>query len=64
MDLTGWLEFFVGGLATQLDEVKARGEIAIRTDVVARAHLLNPRQTGALDHLARLRQVDVKQAGK
>ena len=25
MDLTGWLEFFVGGLATQLGEVKARG---------------------------------------
>ena len=24
MDLTGWLEFFVGGLATQLGEVKAR----------------------------------------
>ena len=51
MDLTGWLEFFVGGLATQLDEVKARGEVAIRTDVVARAHRLNLRQTGALDHL-------------
>jgi Fic family protein len=51
MDLTGWLEFFVGGLATQLDEVKARGEIAIRTDVVAQARRLNPRQAGALDHL-------------
>ena len=25
MDLTGWLEFFVGGLATQLGEVKASG---------------------------------------
>ena len=51
MDLTGWLEFFVGGLATQLEEVKVRGEIAIRTDLVAQAHRLNPRQTGALDHL-------------
>ena len=51
MDLTGWLEFFVGGLATQLDEVKARGEIAIRSDVVARQHRLNPRQAGALDQL-------------
>ena len=51
MDLTGWLEFFIGGLATQLDEVKARGEIAIRSDVVARQHRLNPRQAGALDHL-------------
>ena len=51
MDLTGWLEFFVGGLATQLEEVKARGEIAIRTDLVGGAHRLNPRQSGALEHL-------------
>src|SRR5271169_239990 len=33
MELTGWLEFFVEGLATQLGEVKARGEQAIRRDV-------------------------------
>ena len=26
LDLTGWLEFFVDGLATQLAEVKAQGE--------------------------------------
>jgi hypothetical protein len=49
MNLTGWLEFFVGGLATQLSEVKARGEIAIRADLVARGHGLNPRQAAALD---------------
>ena len=36
MDLTGWLEFFVTGLATQLQEVKTRGEQAIRADVIAR----------------------------
>jgi Fic family protein len=51
MDLTGWLEFFVGGLATQLGEVKARGEIAIRTEVMARHYRLNSRQAGALDHV-------------
>jgi Fic family protein len=48
MDLTGWLEFFVGGLATQMEEVKARGTIAIRADVVARAHHLNDRQSAVL----------------
>lgn len=48
MDLTGWLEYFVDGLATQLDEVKARGTTAIRADVVAREHGLNPRQTSVL----------------
>lgn len=51
MDLTGWLTYFVEGLATQLAEVKARGEIAIRTDVVATERGLNSRQAAALDHV-------------
>jgi Fic family protein len=51
MDLTVWLEFFVEGLATQLAEVKQRGEIAIRSDVLAQAHGLNARQAAALDQL-------------
>ncbi len=45
MDLTVWLEFFTHGLATQLGEVKARGEIVIRADVTARAYKLNERQS-------------------
>lgn len=48
MDLTGWLEFFVEGLATQLAEVKERGEIAILSDVVAKEHRLNERQAIAV----------------
>ena len=48
MDLTGWLEFFTEGLATQLDEMKARGERAIRRDVLARQHGLSHRQAHAL----------------
>ncbi len=48
MDLTGWLEFFTDGLATQLDEVKARGERVIRADLLAREHGLSDRQAAAL----------------
>lgn len=48
LDLTGWLEFFVGGLARQLEEVKARGTKAIQADVLAREHNLTPRQTAVL----------------
>ena len=48
MDLTGWIEFFVRGLATQLAEVKARGTAAIKADVVARTHRLIPRQAAVL----------------
>lgn len=51
MDLTGWLEYFVGGLAIQLDEVKERGRQVIQTDVLARENRLNKRQTAALQHI-------------
>jgi Fic family protein len=51
MDLTGWLEFFTVGLATQLDEVKTRGERAIHRDVLVRKHRLSDRQALALDHV-------------
>jgi Fic family protein len=48
MDLTGWLEFFVSGLSTQLAEVRSRGEVAIRADVLARANTLSSRQSAVL----------------
>ncbi len=51
MDLTGWLEYFVTGLDTQLEEVKARGKLAIQADVLTRDHRLNERQTAALYHI-------------
>lgn len=60
MDLTGWLEFFVGGLATQLAEVKARGEAAIRRDVVVKIHRLNPRQERAIEHLQEAPSLDIR----
>ena len=51
MDLTGWLAFFVEGLATQMNEVKQRGELVIRRDVIAREHGLNERQALAVEAL-------------
>jgi len=51
MDLTGWLEFFVEGLATQLAEVKQRGERAIQRDILVQAHKLSERQAMALGHV-------------
>jgi len=51
LDLTGWLAYFVHGLATQLAEIRARSEIAIRSDVIARAHNLNPRPAAILPPL-------------
>jgi len=34
MDLTGWLEYFTEGLATQMREVQQRGEAVMRRDLV------------------------------
>ena len=48
MDLTDWLEFFVFGLAAQMEEVKARGTAVIRADVLAQAHALGVRQAAVL----------------
>ena len=50
MDMTGWIEFFTKGLATQLTEVKERGESAIRQDIVARRHQLSERQAVMLGY--------------
>lgn len=60
MDLTGWLEFFVEGLATQLGEVKALGERAIRRDILVSTHRLNERQAVAVDHLLQAGQLDIR----
>ena len=51
MDMTGWLEYIVEGLATQLGEVRQRGERSIRRDVLAREHSLSDRQAKALGHI-------------
>ena len=51
MDMTGWLEFFAEGLATQMDETKERGKKAIRAEIVVQRHDLNPRQARALHFL-------------
>lgn len=48
MDLTGWLEYFVSGLAAQLDEIKARGTAVIRADVLGKERHLSARQSAVL----------------
>jgi Fic family protein len=51
MDMTGWLEYFVDGLTTQLTEVRKSGEKAIRRDVLVKQHGLSERQAKALEHI-------------
>lgn len=51
MDMTGWLEYFVDGLATQMREMVERGKHAMRADLLAKEHALNERQSIALNFL-------------
>lgn len=51
MNMTGWLEYFCDGLATQLQEVKERGARAIKNDVIAKQHHLSVRQASAVDYV-------------
>jgi Fic family protein len=60
MDLTGWLEFYVEGLSTQLAEVQARGRRAIQKDVLVREHRLNSRQAAILAQLMEAPSVTIR----
>lgn len=51
MDMTGWLEYFITGLETQMIEVKERGERVIRRDVMVQKYGLNERQGKAMEFL-------------
>jgi Fic family protein len=51
MNMTGWLDYFVSGLETQMIEVRDRGEQVIRRDVLVQKHGLNERQAKAIDLL-------------
>ncbi len=60
MDLTGWLDYFVEGLATQMDEVTERGEKAIKADVLATKFALNPRQKALVLRLMEQPEADLQ----
>jgi len=60
MDMTGWLEYFIEGLSTQLAEVKQRGEQVIRRDVLVQEHGLNDRQSRAVDYLMQYSKLTIR----
>lgn len=64
MDLTGWLEYFVEGLTTQMREVRQRGERAIRRDILAKEYQLNERQGLALEHMMEQGQLAIQEYEK
>jgi len=51
MDMTGWIEYFVKGLSTQLAEVRQRGEWAIQRDILSSQYDLSDRQARVLAYV-------------
>jgi len=51
MDMTGWLDYFVTGLETQMIEVRKLGEQVIRRDIFVKQHGLNGIQDKAMGFL-------------
>jgi predicted HTH transcriptional regulator len=51
MDMTGWLEYFTHALSEQMQEIKTRGEIVIRADVLGKRYELSKRQIKAIQYI-------------
>ncbi len=61
MDMTGWLDYFITGLETQMIEVNERGEQVIRRDILVQKHSLNERQAKALNLLMKNSSVHISE---
>jgi len=60
MDMSSWLEYFVGGLATQMHETVERGKKAMRADLLVKHHELNERQAKVLGFLLDHEQMHIR----
>lgn len=60
MDMTEWLEYFTYALSEQMQEIKQKGEIVIRADVLGRRHNLSDRQTKAVQYLLQHGELTIK----
>jgi Fic family protein len=60
MDLTGWLDYFVEGLATQMDELTERGKRVIRADIMVAKYSLNARQKALVIYLMERPEADLQ----
>lgn len=60
MDMTGWLEYFTHALAEQMQEIKLKGEVVIRADVLGKRHHLSGRQQKAIEYLLKYEKLTIK----
>ena len=61
MDMTGWLEYFTHALSAQMQEIKTKGEVVIRADVLGKRHNLSERQTKAVQYILQYGELTIKE---
>jgi predicted HTH transcriptional regulator len=62
MDMTAWLEYFVEGLRSQMEEIQGKGERFIKQDVTLQKIKkigLNPRQEKAVKYIIKNGRITV-----
>lgn len=61
MDMTGWLEYFTHALSEQMQEIKTKGEVVIRSDVLEKRHDLSEREKKAIQHILQNGELTIKE---
>jgi hypothetical protein len=59
--MTQWLEYFVYGLSTQLQEVKSLGKQAIEQDIMIKQYHLSDRQKLAIEYIYKHGGITIQQ---
>lgn len=60
MDMTGWLEYFTHALSEQMQEIKTKGEVVIRSDILEKSHHLSARQKKAMQYILQYGELTIK----
>ena len=61
MDITEWLEYFTHALSEQMQEIKTKGEVVIRADVLGKRHNLSKRQAKAVQYILQYGELTIKE---
>ena len=58
--MTQWLEYFINGLATQMQEVQSRGQQVIKLDILSLEQGLSEREKIALEYALDQNSLSIK----
>lgn len=61
MDMTGWLEYFVHGLSTQLQEIKSLGKQTMENEARQRQYHVSDRQKLAIKYISKQGSITIQQ---